>query len=368
MIKVHYPADIEKLKKEYLKIFDITAMESQWASEEQRTGFKLEDLLTGDFDYLVDVFLWYKGQTITEGQNQIHKSIFNYEDKQPKIAEFFMDSNNGFDLSTCHYCNMSYINKYSRSLSYTDKLDFINKASIPEWREYFKTNSLPDQKLIQVMNGRPYNSLDDFNCKRFLRKKIESYKNFSQYRCYNHFDLDHLLPKSVCPIVSLSLFNFVPSCQVCNEKLKRAKELAITKDDWLKISPTWVDSKFDDDVTIRLVPLDKCSTFFELKQNNDNYKLVFDTKDDLAYDGYISMFKLNDRYNFHKNIALHILDLKERYPEEKRKEISRLLSANENDQNQHKYSDKQIEADILQEELYQDRCFSKLRRDMINKN
>ena len=160
MIKVHYPADIEKLRKEYLKIFDITAMKSQWASEEQRTGFKLEDLLTGDFDYLVDVFLWYKGQTITEGQNQIHKNIFNYEDKQPEIAEFFMNSNNGFNLSTCHYCNIAYINNYSKSLSYTDKLDFINKASFQEWREFFKPRSLDDQKLIDVMNGRPYKSLD----------------------------------------------------------------------------------------------------------------------------------------------------------------------------------------------------------------
>lgn len=368
MIKVHYPADIKKLRKEYLKIFDITTMKSQWASEEQRTGFKLEDLLTGDFDYLVDVFLWYKGQTITEGQNQIHKNIFNYEDKQPEIAEFFMNSNNGFNLSTCHYCNIAYINNYSKSLSYTDKLDFINKASFQEWREFFNPRSLDDQKLIDVMNGRPYKSLDVFNRKRFLHKNIESYKNFSLNRSYNHFDLDHLLPKSICPIISLSLFNFVPSCPVCNEKLKKAKELAITKDDWLKISPTYVGSKFDDDVTIRLVPLDKCSTFFELKQNNDNYKLVFDTKGDWNYDGYISTFKLNDRYNFHKKIALHILDLKERYPEEKRKEISRLLSANENEHNQHKYSEKQIEADILQEELHQDRCFYKLRQDMINKN
>ena len=45
MIKVHYPSDIKKLKEEYLKIFNITAMESQWALEEQRTGFKLKDIL-----------------------------------------------------------------------------------------------------------------------------------------------------------------------------------------------------------------------------------------------------------------------------------------------------------------------------------
>jgi len=367
MIKVHY-TDIKKLKEEYLKIFDIDTMKSKWAHNPLHTDFSLEDLLIGDFEFLVDVFLRYKGQTVTKSQKRLYESIFDYEAKQPDIADFFMNSNNGFDLSTCHYCNMAYINKYSKSLSYANRLDFINQASISEWREFFNPDILSDQKLMEIINGRPYGSFTEFNRRRFLRKRIESYKGFSLDRSYNHFDLDHLLPKSVCPIIGLSLFNFVPSCQVCNEKLKKAKELAMTKDDWLKISPTYVDSAFDNDVVIKLIPLNKCSTFFELQQNDDNYKLVFDTKGDKAYDEYISTFKLNDRYNFHKKIALHILDLKERYPEEKRKEISRLLSANEQEHDQHKYSEKQIEADILQEELHQDRCFSKLRRDMINKN
>lgn len=368
MIKVRYPTDIEKLKKEYLEIFDIKTMKSQWAGEEQRTGFKLEDLLTGDFKFLVDVFLWYKTQHINDRQKELYASIFDYDAQQPNITGFFMDNKNGFNLSTCHYCNMAYINKYSKSLSYTDRLDFVNHASISEWREFFKPDSLPDQKLKEAIDGRPYDNLDEFNEKKFLRKKIELYKGFSLDSSYNHFDLDHLLPKSVCPILGLSLFNFVPSCQVCNEKLKKAKELATTKDDWLKISPTYIDSTFDNDVTIKLIPLDKCSTFFELQQNNGNYKLIFDTKGDKVYDEYISTFKLNDRYNYHKRIALHILDLKERYPEEKRKEISRLLSANEQEKDQFKYSETQIKADILQEELYQDRCFCKLRQDMLNNN
>lgn len=368
MIKVHYPTDMGKLKNAYLKIFDIKSMESKWLPEERRSGFKLIDLLTGDFDFLVDVFLWYKSQTFSESEKKLYESIFDYDKKQYEIAAFFMDDNNGFDFSTCHYCNMAYINKYSKFLSYTDQLDFVNSASFQEWREIFDSKKLPDEKLNAVIDGRPYHNLEEFNKNRFLHKKIELYKDFSldKSKSYNHFDLDHLLPKSVCPLIGLSLFNFVPSCQVCNEKLKKAKELATTKEDWLKISPTYIDSAFDNEVAIKLIPLDKCSTFFELRQNNGNYKLVFDTKGDGAYDQYISIFKLLDRYNYHKNMALHILDLKERYPAEKRKEISRLLSAGV--QAQQKYCEKQIETDILQEELCKDRCFAKLRQDMIYKN
>ena len=79
MIKINYPADIKKLKENYLKIFDINAMESKWASEEERTGIKLVDLLTGDFTFLVDVFLWYKSQIITDRQKGLYESIIDYE-------------------------------------------------------------------------------------------------------------------------------------------------------------------------------------------------------------------------------------------------------------------------------------------------
>lgn len=171
MIKINYPADIKKLKENYLKIFDINAMESKWASEEERTGIKLVDLLTGDFTFLVDVFLWYKSQIITDRQKGLYESIFDYEAKQPDIAAFFMDDNNGFDLSTCHYCNMAYINKYNKSLSYSNRLDFVNNASISEWREYFHANRLSDQKLKMAMEARPYANLAEFNKKNSFGKE-----------------------------------------------------------------------------------------------------------------------------------------------------------------------------------------------------
>lgn len=34
------------------------------------------------------------------------------------------------------------------------------------------------------------------------------------------FDVDHFFPKSEYPMFSLSLYNFVPSCQVCNSRVK----------------------------------------------------------------------------------------------------------------------------------------------------
>lgn len=368
MIKVHYPDDMEKLKSDYLKLFDLKAMQRRWAPVERRHQITVEDLLVGDFPFLVDKYMWFKSQNVSERQKRIYEGIFDYDAMQPKIAEFFMNPANGMELSTCHYCNMAYINTYTKALSYTDELDFVNRATIAEWREIFGTDKLSDENLQDAIANRPYQSLEAFNKKNYLHKRIELYKGFSLDTPHNHFDLDHLLPKSICPIVGLSLFNFVPSCQVCNEKLKKAKEMADTKDGWQKISPTYQDSSFDEDVHIKLVPLERSSTFFDLQRNNDNYRLEFQTNGDDEYDRYVSLFRLQDRYNYHKKLALHILDLKERYPMEKRKEISRLLSAQEADNGAVKYSEAQIEADILQEAFNQDRCFAKLRRDMIHRN
>lgn len=370
MIRVQYPSnsDLEKLKKNYLNLFDIKSLERRWRPVNKKYGIELKELLIGDFSYLVDIYYWYKSQQITGRQKRIYESIFNYESMQPDIARFFMDNKNGFSLSTCHYCNMAYINTYSKSLTYVNQLDFINNALEEEWRELFDYKKLSKEKLTEIFDNRPFDSLDDFNKKKFLCQRIETYKGFNLDAPSNHFDLDHLLPKSICPIVGLSLFNFVPSCQVCNEKLKRAKELGDTKEEWLKISPTYQQSSFDNNVTIKLVPLEKCSTFFELQRNNGNYRLEFETNQDKAYEKYISILHLKERYNYHKKLALHILDLKERYSPQKCKKISRLLSGQETTENKILYSESQIKSDILQEELSQDRCFAKLRRDMINKN
>ena len=83
--------------------------------------------------------------------------------------------------------------------------------------------------------------------------------------------------------------------------------------------------------------------FFELRKNRENYRLDFDMPYGV-YDNYVDLFRLHDRYNYHKPLALQILDLKERYSDEKVKE------------------------DIFQMDFSKDRCFSKLRKDMMERN
>lgn len=367
MIKVRYNLVLNTLKANYLKIFDLASMATLWKPFESTFGMKMEDLLTADFDRLVDVYLQYKVTKLSQDQIDVLNSLFNYKSYQPKLAWFFMNPENKFDFKTCHYCNMAYVNAYGKGDSYKTILDFVNRATASEWRYWFKEDELTDISIGKIIKEQPFATLEEFNKKKYLWKRIERYKRMTMAADANHFDLDHVLPKAMCPITSLSLFNFVPSCQVCNEKIKKDAELATTKGDWLKISPTYSGSNFDDAVTIKLVPEVSCSTFFELMKNRENYRLDFDMPEEV-YENYVTLFRLHDRYNYHKLRALHILSLKERYSEKKLDEISRMLSKKYDGKDENLYSESQVREDIFHLDLEEDECFSKLRKDMMERN
>lgn len=343
-------------------------MKKKWRPYEIAFGVKLDDLLTADFKQLVGFYYKYKQTKLSKEQIDELDLLFDYEHYQPKLAWFFMNPENKFNFSTCHYCNTAYVNAYGLGNSYQSVLDFVNSATVSDWRYWFSEKELSDDKIDVIIKGKKYTSLADFNAHKYLGKRIELYKRMMLAPDANHFDLDHVLPKAFCPITRLSLFNFVPSCQVCNEKLKKDEELADNESDWLKVSPTYQGSTFDKDVTFKLIPEISCSTFFELMQNRENYRLEFVMPHGGVFENYVTLFRLHDRYNYHKQLALHILDLKERYSEEKVKEISRMMSKQYDDETGMKYSEAQVKEDIFGMAFSKDRCFSKLRKDLLERN
>lgn len=367
MIKVKYNIDSDILCKRYLDIFDLSVMKPIWMPFEGIFGMTLEELLTAQFDRLVDVYYQYKVTKLSEEQISTLTALFDYDQYQPKLAWFFMNPDNKFNFSTCHYCNAAYINSYGKGNSYSNVLEAVNSFTPADWRYWFTEEQLSNKSINQIQREQPYSSLSEFNKKKYLYKRVELYKCMNLASDANHFDLDHVLPKKKCPITALSLYNFAPSCQVCNEKLKKDEELGRTKEEWLKTSPTYSGNCFDEDVTIKLRPEVSCSTFFELMGNRENYHLEFDTPHS-AYENYVTLFRLRDRYNYHRQLALQILDLRERYSEEKVKEISRLLSKKYGEEGCAVYSEEQIMEDIFYMDFSKDRCFSKLRKDMMERN
>ena len=59
-------------------------------------------------------------------------------------------------------------------------------------------------------------------CPYCQRNYISSYEENNSKK--TTADLDHFYPKSLYPFLALSLYNFIPSCQICNSRFKRNKD------------------------------------------------------------------------------------------------------------------------------------------------
>lgn len=331
MIKMNYgdATHVAQLKRDYPKIFKgVSKMQSRWTAlrkiivkREPSLGslpLLVKDLLVMDFEGMADIYeefvklkLDSKDVIIKEA-----KALFAYErfvddkgiaheEQRTKIVGFLTDVKNGFDIHTCHYCDMAYINVY----------------------EYGK------------------------------EKKT-------------HFDLDHVLDKGRCPILALSLFNLVPSCQVCNGPKIKGKRL-LYKDGRLrkKLSPSSLKYDFEDKVIIEVLNTKGNSSTVDFESRMNEFEVRFNTSKDTDYEEEVKAFHLNERYNYHKCEALRLLDLKERYTDARIMEMARMLigSAGTKGVPPSASSLAELKRDIFAKEFGKNfhRSFGKMRDDLL---
>ena len=244
---------------------------------------------------------------------------------------------------------------------------FLKNATKEDIRHYIRKedgNYLSSQTVDAIFDLRKTYSekqiTDAFDKMKQWRgnKKSETVSD----KLRNHFDLDHFLPKSKCPIVGLSLYNFVPSCAVCNEKLKGADELgcdeygADDKAKWLMLSPTSDTYSFENDVTFIIAPL---PSEIKIMKDADKYRLSFSPSPN-KYEPVIREFMLEERYNYHKNEALRLHDLLVDYPKSRISMLKSVFGGSK--------TERDIENDIFGVEYRQQyhRCFSKMYSDIFH--
>lgn len=285
--------------------------ESQWTTwkltndKHGTISETVEQLLTADFHLLSDVYKRFlalnisekvKGTSGREERNPVLKElddIFKYTNGfDEDIADFFIKRADELEIRSCYYCEMAYVNTYTI-------LD--------------QTGSMPIKK--------------------------------------RQFDLDHFLPKTKCPCVGLSLYNFVPSCQVCNSRIKLDNMPKVKIDEYEQISPTSAKAKFDENITVRL-------------RLNPSGKYLLTgryiyLRAPRPYRQYVDFFRLNERYSFHKSEAERLKNLKARYPQSAIRKIANLLG----------YREKAVEEDIFNLNYLREkgRCFEKFTRDLLTK-
>ena len=281
---------IEKNLRRHLWLDDADERQKTWGKLRKRlynlkNEFKmllptqLKKLMILPYTKLAEIYDTYATLRLAE-KDDLHlalKELFSYTKEKggrfnalsDSIIDFFKNKNNGFDIHTCHYCDMTYIN-------------------------YFQ-----------------YEEVTKSGKRRGIRTQ---------------FDLDHVLDKGRCPLVALSLYNLVPACPTCNgPHIKGKRVMDVNLNQRQKLSPTSNLYDFDNQVKIWLRPKIERITNMDFLKHMDDYELDFDTLSDADYDKEIDFFYLKERYNYHKCEALRLAELKVKYTSSKIIEMARII-------------------------------------------
>lgn len=114
-------------------------------------------------------------------------------------------------------------------------------------------------------------------------------------------DLDHFYPKTYFPMLSLSLYNFIPSCQICNSRFKnqRIKKILYPFDDGYEGNAEF-RIKF-------ISPITDLNPTVEIQIENISKDKHFETNED------IKLFHIDELYQNHNRLISNLLARKRIY-------------------------------------------------------
>ena len=260
------------------------------------------------------------------------------------------------------------------------------KEKFEEYKEFFGDYSFEDIIFIEPerINGL-IDELESKNPNEYNLKELFKYdgkfqpliaKFFERYlnprTCYycnidfinvydeennkNKFTLDHFIDKGRYPYLALSIYNLVPCCYVCNSK-KIKGSIEFYDDPKLRdTNPYSSFFKFDEKVKFKLFLHKNCKDL-NIKTKSD-IDIPLKERYSNDYDKYIKVFKLNERYEAHKDIVFDMIKNTELYPDSRLKELQDLTGIPYQQIKQDIFSLIDEDADLSKEP------FSKLKRDI----
>jgi len=237
------------------KFKEITFEEYYNKHYKQKIGFALKDLLCGDFEKLTAI----KNKHNTKFQkNKSIQKMFNYDKSrtnnfQPLISKLQPKISKYIeengDIHTCYFCN----------------IDFINPFKV---------------RNTKTKNG---------------------------------FTLDHFLDKATYPFLALSIYNLIPSCYICNSKVKGTSAIK---------APSPTSKKFDFDEKVKFKTFVKNENL-QIKDDND-FRLLLKEDFSEKYTSYIDTLELNGRYEYYKYKVIEFINKRKLYPDSRIKELADL--------------------------------------------
>lgn len=238
-----------ELKKEYLAKYNVKLLQTKLNALMVKypdikavlpADISARKLLVGNFIYLTKVyssFTNYLNGKLQKERTQILSDFLNngfkYESHKSKIAKFLTDASNGFQIHNCVYCD-----------------------------------------LVDVTT--------------FLKTNGQEVRNF---------ETEHVLDKGLCPLVALSLYNFVPSCGTCNgPALKGTNTIGDTEAEIVKLSPSSEGYDFNGKVTFEVKIVTPGATDLRPVSHKDDFDIDLNVMEDI-YQKSIDLFELKSRYN-----------------------------------------------------------------------
>lgn len=206
-------------------------------------------ILVAPFEVLAKIYYGYREYIETLGNSKAIDtaiiSVFNYGSYSTKIGHFLVDPSNGFPVHNCNYCDLH---------------------------------------------------------------KIVGYTEHRSGRQVREFETEHILDKGQCPIVALSIYNFVPSCGTCNDQHHKGSDtFGRTIEETILLSPTTSNNRFEEEVTFTLLPLRDDIRDLIMFESDDDLEIDFKGATD-KYERTIDLFRLKDRYNANKSSILEIVE------------------------------------------------------------
>ena len=258
------------LKKSYLKQYNVKLLQAKFdvlmtAYPEIKAvlpdDISAKKLLVGNFKYLTKVYCaftsYLNGKSTKDRlsiKNAFVRGGFNYDSHKTKISNFLMDITNQFEIHNCIYCDIEDVTTFTKA------------------------------------NGT----------------KVRT------------FETEHVLDKGDCPLVGMSLYNFVPSCRICNgPDIKGTKTIGDTETEIARLSPTAEGYDFSNKVKFAVKMLTPGVEDLKATSCLDDYEIDFnislvidhmrrDSKSALTQIGLIHLHewyeRLGDKYLWRRNV------------------------------------------------------------------
>ena len=328
MRKIPYstnPIEIEKFHVSYLKkvkqtnIDDINCYLNQIIIDKKTLNF--DRLILFNFEKLMEVkekIYKFSLTHNTESGNKFNE-LFDYSIKQQNIANFFREQKS-MNFKTCFYCNIDFINSFVDLQDYENGYDFLNNATEYELE---LIHGVGDKTIEFIVRLREKELISKLNIEKLKLSKevLKKILTIDINHSHDHFTLDHFLPQSKYPFLSLCLYNLIPSCYSCNSKFKKANTLPIGN--WSLVSPSSSLFSLDSDFEFKLF----YNTSSKVRSEDDILlKKVVIGGEEKVISEYLKMFKIEGRYIQHKNEVFEIFKKSIDYPDSKIEEISNKLN------------------------------------------